>query len=275
MLIRPFLAATFSATGLTGSTGSTAGASVGALAVGTGIVRALAVSEIGLAMPTLHAATMTICAAVRLAVPAVHAVLVVIGAVGLAKAGMLAVVVAIVVAIGTAGSTMAMVAVMMTVMATVRMPTETARSFSGALQAVTMAVACMGRRSTAMHTMRTRRCSGTRLPLRHSGVCGEGRQDVDRITQGIITIHRLVTIIPINGIAVLIVAFTIGGGRPAKRFEQTKETFRILQQLRRYARGNGRQRQSRCKNRQHLREFLFHISKGKSAQNVCFTQIVC
>lgn len=266
MLIRPFLAATFSATGLTGSTG---GAGVGALAVGTGIVRALAVSEIGLAMPTLHAATMTICAAVRLAVPAVHTVLVVIGAVGLAKAGMLAVVVAIVVAIGTAGSTIAMVVVamtvMMTVMATVRMPTETARSFSGALQAVTMAVACVGRRSTAMHTMRTRRCSGTRLPLRHSGVCGEGRQDVDRITQGIITIHRLVTIIPINGIAVLIVAFTIGGGRPAKRFKQTKETFRILQQLRRDARGNGRQRQSRCKNRQHLREFLFHISKGKSA----------
>ncbi len=172
--------ATFLAIAITTAARFTSGA-IGALAFRAFRFPLAAVHAVGAAMPAVHAvgATMPTVHAVGTTMPTVH----------------------------TVGATMPTVHVVavMTVATTARMPTHAAGSVTRALQAMSMTVASVRRRATTTNAVGTRRSTRKRLPLGYGRFRRQGGQEVDRITQGIITIYRLITIITVDGITILVV----------------------------------------------------------------------
>ena len=204
--------ATLLAIAITTAARFTSGA-IGALAFSAFRFPLAAVHAVGAAMPAVHAvgATMPAVHAVGAAMPTVHAVGATMPTVHVVAVGATMPTVHVV-AVGAVVPTVHAVAVMavvmtvvMTVVTTARMPTHAAGSVTRALQAMSMTVACVRRRATTTNAVGTRRSTRKRLPLGYGRFRRQGGQEVDRITQGIITIYRLIPIITVDGITILVV----------------------------------------------------------------------
>ena len=198
--------ATLLAIAITTAARFTSGA-IGALAFSAFRFPLAAVHAVGTTMPAVHAvgATMPAVHAVGATMPAVNAfgaAMPTVHAVGATMPTVHAVAVGAVVPTVHA---VAFMAVVMTVVTTARMPTHATGSVTRALQAMSMTVACVRRRATTTNAVGTRRSTRKRLPLGYGRFRRQGGQEVDRITQGIITIYRLITIITVDGITILVV----------------------------------------------------------------------
>lgn len=206
-----------------------AGISTGALAVSTG----------RLVLPTLHFPTVAV-RAFALAKPVILTVIIAVGAVVLTVITIIMTVVAGG-AVGMAESTILTVMLAITSAALMRMPTKATRLISGALQTIAVAMPRVGRWASAPHTMGAWSSSGKRFPLRHGRICCQRSQEINGKPHGIITIHGLISIVAVDGVAVLVVHFSTGRCRSAESLKKRKHST-FFQKVFGYARRNGCQR---------------------------------